>query len=343
MGGAPMPADHLDLGIELMPDMPIVEAIETAKAAERLGYTYCLITDEGFMHDPYVLLGALAAQTQSIRLGLATSGYTRHPAVTAAALASLQELSGGRAFVTVVAGGSMTLGPMGIDRAAPLAVARETMEILRRLWTGETVNWRGQRYSLDRARLAMGAQHIPVWLAARGPKMLELAGEMADGVVLMGKSDLGPALSRVESSSAGRVRTRKPARIYLDRIVCRPEMMTQAAVLYAYTVLDAPARMLASLGLSEGTRIRIQEEMEAHGPEAASRLVSEDMVRRLQICGTPEECGQELSTLVREYRVDVFLLDIVSAGLEENTRYMAETHNLIYSAFGKEVMSTEDH
>ncbi len=331
-----MPADHLDLGIELMPDMPIVEAIETAKAAERLGYTYCLITDEGFMHDPYVLLGALAVQTQSMRLGLATSGYTRHPAVTATALASLQELSRGRAFVTVVAGGSMTLSPMGIDRAAPLGVARETIEILRRLWTGETVKWSGQRYSLDRARLAMGAQHIPIWLAARGPRMLELAGEMADGVVLMGKSDLGPALSLVESRSVGRAN--KPARIYLDRIVCRPEMMTQAAVLYAYTVLDAPPRMLASLGLSKGTQTRIQEEMAAHGPEAASRLVSEDMLRRLQICGTPEECGLELSALVRDYRVDVFLLDIVSAGLEENIRYMAETQRLICSAFGKEVI-----
>ncbi len=331
-----MPADHLDLGIELMPEMPIVEAIQTAKAAERLGYSYCLMTDEGFMHDPYVLLGALAVQTQSLRLGLATSGYTRHPAVTAAALASLQELSQGRAFITLVAGGSMTLGPMGIDRAAPLAVARETMEILRRLWTGETVNWKGQRYALDRARLAMGAQHIPIWMAARGPKMLELAGEMADGIVLMGKSDLGPALSLVETSSAGR--SDRPARIYLDRIICRPEMMTQAAVLYAYTVLDAPTRMLASLGVSEETRTRIREEMEAHGPEAASRLVSEDMVRRLQITGTPEECSLELRALVRDYQVDVFLLDIVSAGLEENIRYMAEMHSLICSSFGKEVI-----
>ncbi len=328
--------DRLDLGIELMPEMPIAEAIETAKAAERLGYAHCLITDEGFMHDPYVLLGALAVQTHSIRLGLATNGYTRHPAVTAAALASLQELSGGRAFVTLVAGGSMTLGPMGIDRAAPLAVARETMEILRRLWSGETVNWKGQRYALDRARLAMGAQHIPIWLAARGPKMLALAGEMADGVVLMGKSDLGPALSLVETNSTGRAD--KPLRIYLDRIICQPEMMTQAAVLYAYTVLDAPPRMLASLGLSEETRTRIREEMETHGPQAASRLVSEDMVRRLQITGTPEECGRELRGLVRDYQVNVFLLDIVSAGLEENIRYMAEMHNLICSAFGEEVM-----
>ena len=49
---------RLELGIELMPEMPIAEAVETARAAEQLGYAYCLVTDEGFMHDPYVLLGA---------------------------------------------------------------------------------------------------------------------------------------------------------------------------------------------------------------------------------------------------------------------------------------------
>jgi 5,10-methylenetetrahydromethanopterin reductase len=324
----PPPSDRLELGIELMPDMPISEAIETVKAAERLGYAYCVITDEGFMHDPYVLLGALAGHTHTIRLGPATNGYTRHPAATAAALASLQELSQGRAIAMLVAGGSMTLSPMGISRAAPLTVVRETIEVLRRLWTGETVNWKGQRYVLDRAKLAMGAQHIPLWLAARGAKMLELAGEMADGVVLMGKSDLGPALSLVEKGSSGR--RDKPVRVYLDRIACQPEMLKQAAVLYAYTLVDAPPRMLASLGVSEETSLKIRERLGTRGPEAASLLVSEDMIRRLQISGTPEECGLELQALIRAHQLDVFLLDIFSADLQKNVSYMAEMYQLVH-------------
>jgi 5,10-methylenetetrahydromethanopterin reductase len=175
----------------------------------------------------------------------------------------------------------------------------------------------------------MGAQRIPIWLAARGPKMLTLAGEMADGVLLMGKSDLGPALSFVEAGSAGR--TDQPKRIYVDRMIWRPEMMTQAAMLYAYTLLDAPPRMLASLGVSQEAQTKIRQELEAHGPEAASRLVSADMVQRLQISGTPEECGVELRALVRDHHLGVFLLDIVAAGLDENIRYMADVYSLIHS------------
>ena len=330
-----MGAQDLELGIELMPEMPIAEAIETVKAAEQLGYAYCLITDEGFMHDPYVLLGAVAKQTQTIRLGPATNGFTRHPAATAVALASLQELSDGRAFVTLVAGGSMTLGPMGISRSAPLTVVRETIEILRRLWTGEEVTWKGQRYCLDRARLAMGAQQIPIWLAARGPKMLELAGEKADGIVLMGKADVGPALSLADASSAGR--RDKPRRIYLDRIACQPDMMGQAAVLYAYTILDTPPRMLASLGVSEETCLRIREQMDRAGPEAAAALVSEDMIRRLQLFGAPDECSRELHALARAHHLDVFLLDIFGADPQTNIRYMAEMYSLIRSTKNKEV------
>ena len=307
--------------------MPIGDAVETVKAAEQLGYAYCLITDEGFMHDPYVLLGALARQTQTIRLGVATNGYTRHPAVTAVALASLHELSEGRAFVTLVAGGSMTLGPMGIDRSAPLTVARETLEILRRLWTGEPVTWKGQRYSLDRARLGMAGRQIPVWLAARGQKMLALAGELADGIVLMGKADLGPALALVEAGAQGR--PTRPARVYLDRIVCQPGMLAQAAVLYAYTVLDLPARMLDSLGVSAATQNAIRTALEGSGPAAAAQLVSEDMVRRLQISGTPDECAHELKSLVSAHRLDIFLLDIFGASLDENVRYLEEVANLI--------------
>lgn len=326
MSAAP-PARGAALGLELMPDMPIAEAIETVQTAEQLGYAYCLITDEGFMHDPYVLLGALARHTRTIRLGPVTNGYTRHPAVTAAALASLQELSQGRALVTLVAGGTMTLAPMGLDRAAPLGVVRETIEIMRRLWTGEPVTWRGQRQRLDRAKLAMGAQHIPIWLAARGPKMLALGAELADGLVLMGKADLGPALSLVEAGGAGRAD--RPVRAFLDRVICRPEMLSQAAALAAYTLVDTPPRMAASLGVSAELQSALRGALEQGGPEAAARLVSEDLLRRLSICGAPDECARELQALTHAHHLDVILLDIVTAGLAENSRYLAEIYNLL--------------
>ncbi|GIV70782.1 MAG: hypothetical protein KatS3mg048_3644 [Caldilinea sp.] len=191
------------LGIQIIPTMPVDEVIATAVMAEELSYDFCLLADEGFMPDVYVALGAIAQRTQRIRLGPVTNGYTRHPAATATAIATLDDLSGGRALATLVAGGSMVLNPMGIAREAPLTVMRETVAILRALWSGEEVTWQGKRYALQRARLHSQRRHaIPLWLAVRGEKMLELAGQEADGVVLVAKSDVGPALAIVEQAAA---------------------------------------------------------------------------------------------------------------------------------------------
>ncbi|MFV2039523.1 MAG: LLM class flavin-dependent oxidoreductase, partial [Acidimicrobiales bacterium] len=106
----------LKLGALLIPAMPVEEIVETIVAAEENGLDYCLVADESLMPDAYVTLAAAARETSRIRIGPVTNGYTRHPAVTAAALASLNELSSGRAIVTLVAGGSMALSPLSIKR-----------------------------------------------------------------------------------------------------------------------------------------------------------------------------------------------------------------------------------
>ena len=84
------------LGIQIIPTMPADEVVEIAVMAEALGYDFCVVADEGFMPDIYVTLGAIAQRTQRMQLGPVTNGYTRHPAVTANALATLDDLSGGR-------------------------------------------------------------------------------------------------------------------------------------------------------------------------------------------------------------------------------------------------------
>ena len=101
-------------GVHIVPLMPAGDVIAVAVEAERLGYDYCLVADEGFHPDIYVSLGAIARETDRITIGVMTNGYTRHPAVTAAALATVNELAPGRVVGTMMAGGSMVLGPMGI-------------------------------------------------------------------------------------------------------------------------------------------------------------------------------------------------------------------------------------
>jgi 5,10-methylenetetrahydromethanopterin reductase len=104
----------IEMGLQIIPTMPVREVIDTIRAVEELGYRYCVVADEGFMPDVYVTLGIAAQETSTIKLGPVTNGYTRHPAVTASAAATLNEVSGGRALMNLVAGGSMVLRPMAI-------------------------------------------------------------------------------------------------------------------------------------------------------------------------------------------------------------------------------------
>ena len=319
------------LGLQIVPTMPPREVVETVVAAEDLGYDWCQVADEGLMSDVYAVLGMAAERTSRIRLGAATNGYTRHPGATAAALATVDALSGGRAFVTLVAGGTMVLRPLGIEREAPLAVMAETVQLMRMLWSGEPVTWHGERFRLEQAQLHVaGSVDIPILMAVRGPRLLRLAGEVADGVVLMAKSDLGEALAAVDAGRDG-----QPAgftRVYLDRLAYTPEMLDEARGLYSYAVMDAPDRMLRNLGLHDGEIAAIRSAVARGGPAAAAQLVTSEMIEAFQIAGTPEQCRADLAGLVRRHHLDAFMMNVISPGLDENARQLAEVRDIVRSA-----------
>ena len=316
-----MTAAGVELGMQIVPTMAPGEVVETIQAAEELGYSYAMVADEGLMLDVYALLGAAAGATTSIRLGSVTNGYTRHPAATAAALATVDEMSGGRAFVTLVAGGTMVLRPMGIERSEPVAVMADAIEMMRLLWQGEPVVWQGRRFRLDGACIETGPHRIPIWVAARGDRMLGLAGAEADGVVLMVKSDLGDALRLADRPRADRAPV---TRVYLDRLAYRPEMIEEAKHLYGYAVMDSPRRVLESLGLDDDAISELREAFRRGGPEAVAPLVTNEILARYQIAGTPEDCRRQLRGLIAEHRLDAFFVNVISPGLAANRELLAE-------------------
>jgi 5,10-methylenetetrahydromethanopterin reductase len=315
-------------GIHIVPLMAATDVVTVAKEADAIGYDYCLVADEGFHPDVYALLAVIARETERISIGTMTNGYTRHPAVTAAALATVNELSGGRTLVTMLAGGSMVLSPMGIDRARPYAVVSDAIEVMRRLWTGETVTWRGSTTSLDKARLGLGAQSIPIWMASRGPKLLGLAGRSADGAIITVKPDLGAALEIVDDGAreAGR---ESPTRAYLGRICYTPEMLEGQRRTLSYVLMDSPGRVLSSLGLDEDRVGIVARAAATNRPDLVDELVDDELLHRYQVAGTPSECSTELARLTEEHRLDVVLTDVLSTDIDENIRLLHETHPII--------------
>ena len=126
-----------------------------------------------------------------------TDPYIRHPALTAVAIATLDEASDGRAILGIGAGGS-GFRQLGLARTKPAVAVRELIEVIRRLWRGEEFEFEGRIINWKRGELEFKCRpDIPVVIAARGPLLLELAGEVADSaIVASGVSPGGVAWAR---------------------------------------------------------------------------------------------------------------------------------------------------
>ena len=312
----------IQLGINIIPVMPVQEIIAIIKVAEELDYSHCLLADEGSTPDVYVTLGAAAHQTKKIHLGPVTNGYTRHPAVTATAIATLNELSDGRAFLILVAGGSVVLDSLAIQRETPLTVVRETLNICRQIWAGNVTNFQGKKFTLANFHPEMGKQTIPIWIAGRGERILDFAGQKADAVLLMVKPDIGPALRLVDQHD------NKPLHIYMDRIAYTPDMIEDSTRIFPYVIKDTPVRQLRGF-LTDDEIQRIQKLQNEGGPEAVSKAITSDMIKRYKVAGTPSECHHIINNLIIEHKLDLFVLNITTAGLESNIAMLREVKSIV--------------
>lgn len=152
---------------------------------EELGFQTLWYADERFYRETYTGLAACAVTTSRLLLGTGvTDPFTRHPALTAAAIASLDELSEGRAILGLGAGIS-GYHNLGIKLERPARRLREAILVIRRLLAGERVTLEGETILIRNAALKFPARSaIPIVLAADGPLVLRLAGEVADGVMV---------------------------------------------------------------------------------------------------------------------------------------------------------------
>ena len=176
----------LPVGALLNAEYPASELVELGLLCESLGYDQLWYTDIRLFRECYVGLAALAARTERIRLGPGvTDPYSRHPAVTAATIATLDELSGRRALLGLGVGGT-NFRELGLATPLPVAALREAVGMIRRLLRGEEVTFQGKVLSLAQGRLQFTpVRHdIPIYFATHGAQIARLAGEVADGVMI---------------------------------------------------------------------------------------------------------------------------------------------------------------
>jgi 5,10-methylenetetrahydromethanopterin reductase len=160
--------------------------IQLAKLSERLGFSHLWIGDSHLIwREAYVNMAAMALSTSKVKLGTGvTNPITRHPSVVASAYATLEELHP-RRFVVGIGLGDSSVETMGM-KPARLEYFEKTVQQMRALLSGEEVELESGKIHIKHP----SKRKIPIYIAASGPKMLELSGRIADGIiVLVGVAD----------------------------------------------------------------------------------------------------------------------------------------------------------
>lgn len=274
---------------------------ELAVRAEEAGVDSVWLAEGPVARDAFITLAAIASRTERIELATGVvNPFTRHPAQLAASFATLDELSHGRAVVGVGFGARDFLLPLGVDVTKPLATAREMVEIIRGLLNREALQHHTEKFELDNVRLGMRPfrQGVPIYLAATGPKMCALAGEVADGIYLLYgtrgyvESSLALAGER-RPGDAAPFRVASPALLAVDG---DGQALTGAKIGIGLMLTEPNGEgMLEANGLDPALAQQIRDGLTTGGVKALATAVDQTIVDTLIISGTPAQCVDRLA------------------------------------------------
>src|SRR5689334_4198708 len=170
----------MQFGFTLKPDHSLERTVALTRLAEAAGFDYGWLFDSHVLwREPYVLLTLMAQATSTMRLGTCvTNPATREPSVTASALATLDEISGGRMDLGIGRGDSArrVLGKPPIT----IANTEEAVRVIRALVAGETIDYEGTLLQFPWT----SGWTLPVWIAGYGPMAMAMSGRVADGIIL---------------------------------------------------------------------------------------------------------------------------------------------------------------
>ena len=294
------------------------ELVRHAQLAERAGFDMVVVSehfhpwvdDSSASGFAFSTIGAIAQATERLEMatGVTTPLWRFHPAVVAQAAATLDRLSGGRFILGVGTGENINEGPLGYhfpkyaERSARMA---EALEIMRRLLDGEKLSFTGNYYVTDRAKLySPPMSHVPILLAAGGPKTAGLAGRMADGFIVSVKD---PAVARERvidpASQAAAEAGRPPPTALTTRWAIMADNDDEAwEALYSWRGLRAPGRLQAVDPMTLRTR--------------ADDLPREEILGRYARASNAQEIVDIYLPLIEDINADVVTIQMASVDQE---------------------------
>jgi 5,10-methylenetetrahydromethanopterin reductase len=292
---------------------PIREGMNYVRRAEELGFEAVWQAESRLVREATVPMAAFAAVTARIKVGSGVASiWTRNVGLLAATFATLDDLAPGRVMLGLGAWWEPLASKVGVDRRKPLRAMREVVEVVRRLLAMERVTFDGEfvhvtDIEIDIVHGDRSPKKVPIYVGATGMKMMELAGEIGDGVVL--NYLVGPGYNKeaMDALAAGAARAGRSVDD-LDRpqlVVCSLDEDRDAAIDRARELVTQYLGQQPHIARASGVDPALVEEIGTvltwpAGPEEIRRamaLVPEEVVQMITASGTAGECRAK----VREY------------------------------------------
>jgi 5,10-methylenetetrahydromethanopterin reductase len=312
----------------MLPDYPLADSMESIKKADELGFYGCYAADETWHKDLWLLFAAAADKTKAIRFGPSLSGVVlREPTLIAQAVATLDELTRGRAECVISCGNFGLLAQYHIDWAQtrPLSRTIEAHKVIRTLLDEGSINFEGEFYKYTGlftfARPVQ--QRLPVLLGAmRGPRSFQVAGEISDGVhhclsYTREAYDYLVDNVRKGAEKAGRDWQSLDVAAWIVFAVGQDSAAAKEAArsmvgLYASSM---HAEQLERNGVNQQDLQPIIDALGKGDLAGAIELTPPEIAERLSVAGTPEECVAKLRTEIVDAGINHLIFAITDAAL----------------------------
>ena len=286
----------MKFGIEFVPQIPLDELVRLVKIAEDVGFEYAWITDHYNNKNVYETLALIAANTETIKMGPGvTNPYVRSPAISASAIATIDEISNGRATFGIGPGDKATFDALGIAWEKPVSTIKAAIADINTLLAGEKTEGGAQ---LGGAKKVQDA--IPIYMGAQGPKMLETAGEIADGVLINASNpkDYEAAMPMIKKGIGDQAKDFDVAAYTATSIGEDSEAAKNAAkIVVAFIAAGSPPPVIEGHGLPEGFNTQMGEFLAQGNFGGAIGAVTPEALDAFSVCGTPDEFIPKIEAL----------------------------------------------
>lgn len=293
----------------------IRDGMDIVRYAEQKGFDAVWQAESRLVRDAIPPMAAFAAVTNTIKVGSGVADcWTRNPARLAATFSTLDDLAPGRIILGIGAWWDPLAEKVGIKRSRPLGVMKEVVTVVRALLANETVTFHGDYVHVDGIELDYVYQDrrpkdVPIYIGATGMKMMELTGEIADGVVLNYLVSPDYNAQAMEALATGAARSGRSVED-LDRpqlVVCsvhedRKTALDMARMMVTQYLGQQPHIMKAS-GVPQSLLDKVGEVLTwpaTHQQvEAASKLVPDEIVQMLTASGTPDDARAKVAQYIK--------------------------------------------